>query len=211
MTGPTTTPPPPRAVCDTTPYPWPYDGVLDPSRLALVIAGHDAAWAERTVDREAVVPLLDRLAWRLLDAGALVVRVRHHPGDTSPPLPPGRLAGDPRVVAVTAAGVDGFYGSDLDHRLRDAGCDHLVIAGFGLEGPVHSTMRSANDQGFECLLLIDASASLDPDLARSARSMVEMSGGIFGAVGVTDALLAALDLAVPPTDVPTDLPQEAAS
>ena len=44
-------------------------------------------------------------------------------------------------------------------------------------------MRGANDQGYECLLVLDASAPLAPDLVAPSRSMVEMSGGIFGAVG----------------------------
>jgi len=76
--------------------------------------------------------------------------------------------------------------------LRAAGATHLLVAGHGLEGPVHSTLRSANDRGYECLLVIDACSPLDPGLAGAARSMVEMSGGIFGAVGTTADVLAAL-------------------
>ncbi len=53
-------------------------------------------------------------------------------------------------------------------------------------------MRSANDRGYECLLVVDACAPLDPDLVAPATSMVEMSGGIFGAIGTTDPVLAAL-------------------
>jgi nicotinamidase-related amidase len=187
-------------VAATTPYPWPYDGRVDGDRLALVIAGHDAAWATRCADAGSVVALLDRLTARLLDLGVLVVRVRHQVEGSAPAAPPGRLAGDPRVAVATAAGVDGFYGSDLDHRLRDAGCDQLLLAGFGIEGPVHSTMRSANDRGYECLLLHDATASLDPDLTHAAVHIVEMSGGIFGAVGTSTALLAAVD----PTHAPAE-------
>jgi hypothetical protein len=209
-TDATASPPAHGSVADSTPYPWPYDGVLDAARMALVVAGHDGSWAQRTRDAEAVAATLDHLAWLLLDAGALVIRVRHRPGDDSPPSPPGRLAGDPRVLVVNAPGIDGFYGSDLDHRLREAGRDHLLLAGHGLEAPVHSTLRAANDRGYECLLLLDACGALVPDLTPSARSMVEMSGGIFGAVGSTDALLAALDL--PSVSTPaTDLPEEAAS
>jgi nicotinamidase-related amidase len=183
---------PATTVEGTTPYPWPYDACLEPERLALVIAGHDADWADRCHDVEAVTVALDRVAARLLDAGVLVVRVRHRPDGSSPAPPPGRLAGDPRVLVATAAGVDGFYGSDLDHRLRDDGRDHLVLAGFGIEGPVHSTMRSANDRGYECLLLADACASLVPALTDAAHRIVEMSGGIFGAVGTVTPFLAAL-------------------
>jgi nicotinamidase-related amidase len=96
------------------------------------------------------------------------------------------------VRQVTSAGVDGFHGSGLDAALRVAGVTHLLVAGHGLEGPVHSTLRSANDRGYECLLVVDACSPLVPDLAGAARSMVEMSGGIFGAVGTTADVLAAL-------------------
>jgi hypothetical protein len=179
-------------VAGTTPYPWPYDGVVDPARLALVVAGHDRRWSGRTPDPEATAERVDALGEALLAAGALVVRAAHRPAREAPGPAPGLLAGDPRVAVVHAAGTDAFYGSDLDALLRGAGRDHLLLAGFGLEGPVHSTLRSANDRGYECLLLADACAPLDPALAPAARSMVEMSGGIFGAVGSTAALLAAL-------------------
>ena len=56
-------------------------------------------------------------------------------------------------------------------------------------------MRSANDRGYECLLVVDACAPLEPELVPAAISMVEMSGGIFGAVGTTAPVLAALDAA----------------
>jgi hypothetical protein len=179
-------------VAGTTPYPWPYDGALEPARVALVICGHDGEWAGRCTEVQPVVALLDRLASRLLDARVLVIRVRHRPAGTTVTAPPGRLAGDPRVQVSTAAGVDGFFGSDLEHRLHRTRRDHLLVAGFGLEATVHSTMRSANDRGFECLLLADASAPLDESLTGPSLHMVEMSGGIFGAVGTTAALLAAL-------------------
>ena len=205
----------PTTVAGTTPYAWPYDGVLDPARLALVVAGHDTGWAARSDGVEATAEALDHLAAALLTAGALVVAVTHRP----PGPGPGpasfvrelitdrktrrKLAGDARVAVVQAAGIDGFYGSDLDAVLRAEGRDHLALAGFGLEGPVHSTLRSANDRGYECLLLVDASAPLDPSLAPSARSMVEMSGGIFGAAGAAAALLAALPPTAPSSEDPS--------
>ena len=67
-----------------------------------------------------------------------------------------------------------------------------MLCGQWLETGVHSTIRSANDRGYECLLALDACIPYDPDLAPAARSQIEMSGGIFGAVGDTAAVLAAL-------------------
>ncbi|MDH4075431.1 MAG: cysteine hydrolase [Acidimicrobiia bacterium] len=98
----------------------------------------------------------------------------------------------PGAVTVTAAGVDGFYGGPLAALLRRSGVDQIVLAGFGLETTIHSTMRSANDAGLECLAVVDACVALDPELTPRTVSMIEMSGGIFGAVGVTGPVLDAL-------------------
>lgn len=182
-------------VAGTTPYPWPYDGVVDPARLALVVAGHDRRWSGRTPDPEATAERVDALGEALLAAGALVVRAAHRPAREAPGPAPGLLAGDPRVAVVHAAGTDAFYGSDLDALLRGAGRDHLLLAGFGLEGPVHSTLRSANDRGYECLLLSDCTGATDVGNYEAALKMVTMQGGVFGAVAPSAALLAALPAA----------------
>jgi biuret amidohydrolase len=114
--------------------------------------------------------------------------------------PPGRWAGPSAHHEIDAGGIDGFFQSPLDRLLRGSARDHIVLGGFGLEGPVHSTLRSANDRGYECLLLADASASLNVTLAHSALSMICMSGGIFGAVGETPELLRALDRTTTPRE-----------
>jgi len=93
---------------------------------------------------------------------------------------------------IRSQGIDGFYGSSLDPLLRRQGLAQLLLAGAGLETCIHSTMRSANDRGYECLLVLDACLPYDDSLVDSARSQVEMSGGIFGAVGSTEHVLAAL-------------------
>ena len=98
----------------------------------------------------------------------------------------------PGAHVVSAVGIDGFYGGPLDAVLRAGRRDQLLLVGLGLETTVHSTMRSANDRGYECLLVVDACAPLDPEVVPNAISMVEMSGGIFGAVGTTNNVLAAL-------------------
>ena len=108
----------------------------------------------------------------------------------SEPVPP--VDAIPGAVTVTAAGVDGFYGGPLAALLRRSGVDQIVLAGFGLETTIHSTMRSANDAGLECLAVVDACVALDPELTPRTVSMIEMSGGIFGAVGVTGPVLDAL-------------------
>ena len=100
-----------------------------------------------------------------------------------------RLAGD--LVAL-AYGVDGFSASPLAEGLHGSHIAHLIVAGFGLEGPVHSTLRTAADRGWECLLVSDACAAFEPDLAPAALSTIEMSGGLFGVTATADSLLTAL-------------------
>jgi nicotinamidase-related amidase len=170
----------------TDPYPWPWDGAVDPARLALLICGADTAWRARTTDPAPAAAAIDRLAYAVRAVGGLVVHVRHGAAGAPGTKP---FADD---AVVTAGGIDGFYASGLDRLLRDAGRNQLLVTGFGIEAPVHSTLRTANDAGYECLLVVDACAPLDAGTADPARAMVTMSGGIFGAVGTTGPVLATL-------------------
>jgi nicotinamidase-related amidase len=179
----------------TTPYPWPYDGGLSLARTALVVVGWNTTWWDRCHRPELVVDPIGRLA----DAVDQVVVVDHTPpraGTSRPSTTSSPAAGTPPALPgaeqVHAAGVDGFFGGPLDSVLRAKYCDLILLVGLGLEATVHSTMRSANDRGYECLLVVDACAPLDPDLVAPATSMVEMSGGIFGAIGTTESVLAAI-------------------
>jgi len=193
----------------TVPYPWPYDGCLDTDRLALVVAGAQAGWMEASCGSSRVAACIAGLSAVLRDAGALVVLVQHaRPAGTRPgPLPPERRSAGARPGVVPAAGelvvraggIDGFHGGPLDGELRSRGVDHLVLAGFGGEACVDSTLRSANDRGYECLTLTDVVAYLSPELGRHALASITMSGGIFGAVGSSDALVHALSQARPLT------------
>lgn len=176
------------------PYAWPWTGALDPSRVALVVAGADPWWIRRSLDTAIVIGIIDDVAAAVRAAGGVVVHVHH--AATEPPAPrpagPGAPGVDRADLVVRAAGIDGFFGSALDTALRARGLDTLLLAGFGLEAPIHSTLRSANDQGYECLLLTDACAPLDAACRDAAISIVTMSGGIFGAIGTSAALLDAL-------------------
>lgn len=186
---------------DSNPYPWPYDVVIVPQRLALVVAGAQPAWADRSANAAIVMKHIECVAGVVRAVGGHVVFVRHvSRGERPSGLPP--LASDPGAavlpireagdVTVDAAGVNGFYGSALDDELRRLGADHLVLVGWGAEAAVDSTLRSANDRGYECLVLTDAVAPFDLALGEHALSSVTMSGGIFGALATTEMLLAAL-------------------
>jgi len=189
-------------VARTTPYAWPYDGLLDPTRLALVVVvaradgQGEAASGDDEVDEGALARIAE-LASGTLGAGGVVVEVTTTPPQsrrgavaarTSAPLLGVRGA----THRITAGGTDGFFASTLDATLRALRRDQLLLCGQWLELGVHSTMRSANDRGYECLLVQDACLPYDRSLAPAARSQIEMSGGIFGAVGDTTAVLDAL-------------------
>lgn len=185
----------------TTPYPWPYDGDLSGAATALlVVAPAGAAPGPEVAGRIAA------LADAVRGAGGpvlTVATVAPAPGHAvtrgAPRAVPAPLTTPPADVALAAGGVDGFWASDLDMVLRLRGVRRLLLAGVGLETSVHSTMRDANDRGYECLLVVDACEAVDPALVPASVSSVEMSGGIFGAVGRTAAVVAALAPSVPTT------------
>jgi nicotinamidase-related amidase len=188
-------------VIPADPYPWPFGGSLETRRLALVIAGDQPAWALRSAGAVEAAVVIARVGAAVRAAGGVVVHVRH--GRSSSPragLPPARgdagwaltgpaPAGD---HVIDATRIDGFYGSSLDQDLRDRGVDTLVLAGYGGEATVSSTLRSANDRGYECLTLVDGVAMFDLRTGASTLHSITMSGGIFGAVAPSAALLAAL-------------------
>ena len=175
-------------VAGSEPYPWPYDAPVPLAHVALVACGWDRGWRNRSVDADRAAQQVARLVEAMGALGGHVVAVSH-PGAAGQPSDPLPLDGAQRV---SAAGIDGFFGSALDAHLRQRRATHLVVVGNGFEAPVHSTLRSANDRGYECLVVVDACASLAPEMVERTISMIHMSGGIFGATATTAAPLAAL-------------------
>lgn len=185
---------------ESVPYPWPYGGGLTPQRFGLLVAGAQPAWIDRSVNAEVVADTIDAVARAVRAMGGTVFVIRHaspRPRRALPPrtrTPEWALLFDvaSKDVVVDATGIDGFHGSSLDDELRWRGIDHLALCGFGAEATVDSTLRSANDRGYECLTLTDAVAPFDVDLGRHALSSVTMSGGIFGAIATSDYLFTQL-------------------
>lgn len=83
-------------------------------------------------------------------------------------------------AVVDKPGKGMFWGTEIHEWLREWGVTHLVFAGVTTEVCVQTSMREANDRGFECLLIEDATESYFPEFKAATLAMIAAQGGIVG-------------------------------
>lgn len=163
---------------ESRPYRWPWHGEFAPSRTALLVV----------VDRKIALPdeaISAQLARITGEARAAGITIGELPDATGLSI----VSNGTADLSVVRPHIGGFSGTDLDSVLRRRGLTDLIFAGFPFELGADCTMRQANDLGYECLALTDCCSGLAPDTLAGAISSIQMSGGIFGAVATSTAVL----------------------
>jgi nicotinamidase-related amidase len=159
--------------------------VVPPLRNALAAAR--AAGLTIVHTREGHLPDLSDLPAAKLNRGSPTLRIGD-PGPKGRILVRGEYGHDivddltpmPGELVVDKPGKGSFYGTDLQQQLTSRGVTSLVVTGVTTEVCVHTTVREANDRGYECLVLSDCVGSYIPEFQRIGLAMIAAQGGIFG-------------------------------
>jgi nicotinamidase-related amidase len=117
------------------------------------------------------------------------ILVQGEPGNQIIP----QLAPRENELVIDKPGKGAFYATQLGALLKARGITHLLFAGVTTEVCVQTTMREANDRGFECLLIEDACASYFPEFHASTLAMLTAQGGIVGWSAPLKSLQAAFE------------------
>ena len=127
---------------------------------------------------------------RIGDSGPMGrILVTGEPGNQIIP----ELAPGPGELVIDKPGKGAFYATDLQELLHRDGISHLLFMGVTTEVCVQTSMREANDRGYDCLLLTDCTESYFPEFKAATVAMTHAQGGIVGWTAPSSALLNALD------------------
>jgi len=128
---------------------------------------------------------------RIGDAGPMGrLLVRGEPGNQIIP----ELAPRGGEVVIDKPGKGAFYGTSLDSQLRALNITHLLFMGVTTEVCVQTSMREANDRGYDCLLLEDCTESYFPEFKAATLAMTHAQGAIVGWTAPSALLLSALSV-----------------
>ena len=129
-------------------------------------------------------------ALKIGDSGPMGrILVSGEPGnDTIPELAP-----LPNEISIRKPGKGAFYNTKLTDILQSRQITHLLFTGVTTEVCVQTTMREANDRGYECLLIEDATESYFPQFKQATLEMVRAQGGIVGWTATAEAVMLSLN------------------
>jgi nicotinamidase-related amidase len=100
---------------------------------------------------------------------------------------------EPHEPVIDKPGRGAFAHTDFELLLRNKGIKNLILAGVTTDVCVSTTMREANDRGFDCVVLDDGTAAAEPSLHIGTIESVKMEGGIFGSVARLEDVIHAVD------------------